>query len=54
MAKERRFQLISRHQYFDSGGLFISIVMSMPMLFNCSIIVVKSITKFITQGPTYS
>lgn len=31
----------SYQQYFDSGGLFISVVFSMPVLFNCLLMVVS-------------
>ena len=37
------WQYFSSQQYFDSGGLFISVVMSMPMLFNCLMMVVSII-----------
>ena len=35
------WQLFSRQQYFDSNGLFISVVFSVPLLVNCLVIVVS-------------
>ena len=35
------FRVFSRQQYFDSKGLFISIVFSVPILLNCMIMVVS-------------
>ncbi|KAF3420672.1 hypothetical protein E2986_11360, partial [Frieseomelitta varia] len=32
-------RLFSRQQYFDSNGLFISIVFSVPILLNCMIMI---------------
>ncbi|ESP00671.1 hypothetical protein LOTGIDRAFT_157958 [Lottia gigantea] len=34
------YRLFSRQQYFDSNGLFISVVYSLPILFNCLVIVI--------------
>ncbi|KAL5013737.1 hypothetical protein ScPMuIL_008007 [Solemya velum] len=34
------WKIFARQQYFDSGGLFISVVFSLPILFNCLVIVV--------------
>lgn len=36
----------SRQQYFDSKGLFISIVFSVPILLNCMLMVVSSSSLF--------
>ncbi|XP_066251264.1 transmembrane protein 18 [Euwallacea similis] len=33
------WKLFSRQQYFDSNGLFISVVFSMPILINCMLMV---------------
>ncbi|CAG9864390.1 unnamed protein product [Phyllotreta striolata] len=33
------WQIFSRQQYFDSNGLFISVVFSMPILINCILMV---------------
>ena len=33
------WRLFSRQQYFDSNGLFISVVFSVPILMNCMIMV---------------
>nr|XP_053628264.1 transmembrane protein 18-like isoform X1 [Cherax quadricarinatus] len=35
----KNWQSFSRQQYFDSQGLFISVVFSMPVLFNCMMMV---------------
>ncbi|XP_066971416.1 transmembrane protein 18 [Macrobrachium rosenbergii] len=35
------WQSFSRQQYFDSQGLFISVVFSMPVLFNCMMMVMN-------------
>lgn len=37
----KNWALFSRQQYFDSKGLFISIVFSVPILLNCMIMVVS-------------
>lgn len=34
------WNLFARQQYFDSNGLFISVVFSMPLLMNCLVLVV--------------
>ncbi|XP_078615637.1 transmembrane protein 18-like [Branchiostoma floridae x Branchiostoma japonicum] len=34
------YKLFSKLQYFDSSGLFISLVLSLPLLLNCLIIVI--------------
>lgn len=41
MIKKKLFRVFSRQQYFDSKGLFISIVFSVPILMNCMIMVVS-------------
>ncbi|KAJ8946209.1 hypothetical protein NQ314_008943 [Rhamnusium bicolor] len=33
------WKIFSRQQYFDSNGLFISVVFSMPILMNCILMV---------------
>ncbi|KAL1500886.1 hypothetical protein ABEB36_006307 [Hypothenemus hampei] len=33
------WQIFSRQQYFDSNGLFISVVFSIPILMNCMMMV---------------
>lgn len=43
----KNWQSFSRQQYFDSQGLFISVVFSMPVLFNCMMMVV-SINSYCT------
>lgn len=37
----RHHRVFTKHQYFDSNGLFISIVVSLPMLVNCSAILIN-------------
>lgn len=36
------WKIFSRQQYFDSNGLFISVVFSIPILFNCMLMVVSN------------
>lgn len=36
------WHVFSRQQYFDSKGLFISVVFSMPILLNCMLMVVST------------
>ncbi|XP_046350924.1 transmembrane protein 18-like [Haliotis rufescens] len=36
----QNWKKFSRQQYFDSGGLFISVVYSVPLLVNCLVIVI--------------
>ncbi|KAJ8911528.1 hypothetical protein NQ315_005898 [Exocentrus adspersus] len=36
------WKIFSRQQYFDSNGLFISVVFSMPILMNCILMVYKT------------
>ncbi|XP_048590164.1 transmembrane protein 18 [Nematostella vectensis] len=38
---ERHWRKFAREQYFDSGGLFISVILSVPVLFNCFVILVS-------------
>lgn len=35
------WRVFSRQQYFDSNGLFISVVFSIPILLNCMLMVVS-------------
>ena len=37
--------MFSREQYFDSSGLFITVVYSGPILFNCFILTVSVLKK---------
>lgn len=37
----RNHRVFTKHQYFDSNGLFISIVVSVPMLVNCMAILIN-------------
>ena len=39
----KNWRVFAMEQYFDSNGLFISVVFSTPIILNCTIIVV---TKF--------
>ncbi len=39
-------RLFTDHQYFDSPGLFISVVMSLPFLLICCFIVVSEGTGY--------
>ena len=36
----KNYKVFTKHQYFDSPGLFISVIMSMPFLFDTCIIIV--------------
>ncbi|EDO32237.1 predicted protein [Nematostella vectensis] len=38
---ERHWRKFAREQYFDSSGLFISVILSVPVLFNCFVILVS-------------
>lgn len=42
----------SRQQYFDSQGLFISVMFSVPILLNCMILIVR--VQYILIGPCHS
>lgn len=41
------WKIFSRQQYFDSNGLFISVVFSMPILMNCILMVVSNAVPII-------
>jgi transmembrane protein 18 len=41
------WKCFSKQQYFDSKGLFISVVFSMPILFCCMVLIVSSNRKII-------
>jgi hypothetical protein len=47
LAAERWKEFATR-QYFDSSGLFISVVFSIPALFNCMVVVVS--ISFVAKG----
>ena len=32
----------SQHQYFDSQGLFLSLLLSLPIILNCTVMVVRA------------
>lgn len=40
----------SRQQYFDSNGLFIATVFSIPILLNCMLMIVRTHSKDLEDG----